>query len=385
MKRVVLISASAKPGGAERGFATLARLLPAHGWEPIPVLLEDGPLRDWLEPPVTVLDAGRTRNLLRTGATIRELARIMRRNDAAAVVSNLSKTHVYGGAAAALAHVPAIWWQRDLARGSAVERVAARVPAAVVVCNSEASAAAQRRLTPGREVVAVYPGASVAEARGALGSGRAIREQLGWDDAFVVGIVGRLQPWKGQRAFLEAAALIAAQRPDARFAIVGGAILGWEGDYPDELRRLAAGLGIADRVHFAGHQDDVFPWYDALDVVVHASTAEPFGRVVAEAMALGKPLVAATTGGALEIVENERSGLVVEPGDAKAIAAAVLRIGSDPELASRLALGAVTRSQRFTPERAAAEFAAVLDGVARAPVTSRPRRVAGLSLGRRRS
>jgi glycosyltransferase involved in cell wall biosynthesis len=384
MRRVVLISASAKPGGAERGFATLARLLPAHGWEPVPVLLEDGPLREWLEPPVTVLAAGRTRNLLRTGATIRELVRIIGTNDTAVVVSNLSKTHVYGGAAAALAGVPAIWWQRDIARGSRIERVAAHVPAAAVICNSEASAAAQRRLTPKREVVTVYPGASVADAKAAAGSGRAVREALGWQDAFVVGIVGRLQPWKGQRTFLEAAARIAAERADARFAVVGGAILGWEGDYPDELRRLAAELGIAERVHFAGHQDDVFPWYDSFDVAVHASTAEPFGRVLVEAMALGKPLVAATDGGALEIVEDGRSGLVVKPHDASGIAEAVLRIANDPELAARLSLGAAARAKRFSPERAAAEFAAVLDAVARSSVKTRAQRFGGLALGRRR-
>jgi glycosyltransferase involved in cell wall biosynthesis len=322
---------------------------------------------------------------LRTAATIRELARITREHDAVAVVSNLSKTHVYGGAAAALAGVPAIWWQRDIARGSRIERVAAHVPATVVVCNSDASAAAQRQLTPKRKVVTVYPGASVAEAAAAAGSGRAIREELGWQDAFVVGIVGRLQPWKGQRTFLEAAARIAAERPDARFAIVGGAILGWEGDYPDALRRLPAELGIADRVHFSGHQDDVFPWYDALDVAVHASTAEPFGRVLVEAMALGKPLVAATDGGALEIVEDGRSGLVVKPHDANGIAEAVLRIGNDPELAARLSLGAVARAERFSPERAAAEFAAVLDEVARSPVKNRAQLFGGLALGRRRS
>jgi glycosyltransferase involved in cell wall biosynthesis len=329
--------------------------------------LEDGPLRAWLEPDVTVLPAGRTRHLFRTVKTVRELARIARRNDAAAVVSSLSKTHVYGGVAAALATIPAVWWQRDIPTGSRIERVAAHVPAAAVVCVSEASAHAQRSLTPRSTVVAVYPGAAVAPREEGTHSREAIRARLGWDDAFVVGIVGRLQPWKGQRTFLHAAAIIANQHPGARFAVIGGAILGWEGDYPDELRRLAAELGIAERVHFAGHQEHVLPWYDALDVVVHASTAEPFGRVLVEGMALGKPIVAATQGGALEIVEDGVSALVVAPQDPEAIADAVLRIAGDTELASQLGDGALARAREFTPERAAAEFAAVLDSLASQP------------------
>ena len=192
------------------------------------------------------------------------------------------------------------------------------------------------------------------------GSGASIKRSLGWENNPTVGIVGRLQPWKGQEVFLQAAARLAEVREDIRFIVVGGAILGWEGSYPDDLRRLADDLGIADRVHFAGHQSTSHPWYDALDVVVHASFGEPFGLVLVEAMALGKPLVATGVGGPLEIVEDGTSGLLVPPGDPERLAEAVERILADPGLASTLSRGAAERAKAFTEERMAEEFADLL-------------------------
>ncbi|HVS84788.1 MAG TPA: glycosyltransferase [Gaiellaceae bacterium] len=361
MKRVLLVAASAKPGGAERAAVALARSLPEHGWELVPVLLEDGPARAWFEPEALLLPAGRTRQLHRTTATVRRLARLARGHEVSAIVSSQSRSHVYGGLAARLAHLPAVWWQHGIPSGSRVDRAAALVPAAAVVCVSEHAAAAQRAFTPRARVAVVHESTFVPSV--APGSRERLRRQLGWEKAPVVGIVGRLEPWKGQELFLRAAALAAADRPELRFAVVGGAVLGWEGDYPRRLEALARRLGIADRVHFAGHQDDVGPWYAALDVVVHASTEEPFGLVLVEAMALGKPLVTASGGAATEIVEDGRSGLVSAHEPAP-LAAALARILDEPGLAERLGAGGVERAAHYAPARAAAAFARVLDSVA---------------------
>lgn len=131
-------------------------------------------------------------------------------------------------------------------------------------------------------------------------------------------------------------------------------------DYPQQLQRLASDLGVSERVHFAGHEDDVYPWFDAMDVVVHASFGEPFGLVLVEAMALGKPLVAAAAGGPLEIVEDGVSGLLVPPGDDAALAGAIERILDDPGLASSLAAGARVRAAELSSETMTARFATLL-------------------------
>ena len=369
---MLLISPSATAGGSERSFASLARTLPTTGFRPTAVLLQRGPLEDWLREAACethVLPSHRTRNVARTARTIRTLRRLTRSTGARAVVSNMPKGHFYGGMAAKALGVPAVFWQQGIPGPSLLERVAGAIPAQAIACCSQAAARAQRDLTPGRHIHKIYLGVHLPDRESVLGSGATIKRSLGWESNPTVGIVGRLQPWKGQEIFLRAAARLAQARADLRFMVVGGAILGWEGSYPDDLRRLAADLGIADRIHFAGHQADVHPWYDALDVVVHASFGEPFGLVLVEAMALGKPLVATNCGGPLEIVEDGTSGLLVPPGDPEQLAGAVERILADRGLASALSRGAVERANAFTEERMAEGFADLLTTV----ITGDPR------------
>jgi glycosyltransferase involved in cell wall biosynthesis len=366
VKRVLLLSPSAKPGGAERGFLGLARQLPAHGYEAVVALLEDGPLAVWLEEagcaPVLV-PAGRFRRVDSTVRVVARLARLARRTGVSAVVSSMSKGHVYGGPAALVSGVPAVWWQRDVPHGTAFERVATRIPAAAVVCVSPGAAEAQRRLTPHVPVASIHSGVPVDAVRARSGAGRPLRDAAGWNGEPVVGIVGRLQEWKGQDVFLRAARIVASARPDVRFAVVGGAILGWEGDYPRELERLALALGLDGRVLFTGHRDDPWDWLDALDVVVHASAEEPFGRVLVEALALGKPLVATEGPGPSRIVQEGVSGLLVPPRDPARLAEAVECVLGDAALRERLAAAGPERAQAFSEERMGARFASLLDGI----------------------
>jgi glycosyltransferase involved in cell wall biosynthesis len=364
--RVAIVSASAVPGGAERALTGLVRHLPAVGVEPFVILLQSGAFEEWLAEvgcPTVILRAGRTRQIHRTIGAVAQIRRVAVERGADVVLSSQSKSHVYGGTAALLARLPAVWWQHAIPRRGRIEFVAGRVPAAAVVCGSRAAEKAQHRLTPRRTIVRIPPGVDVSALAARRGSGTVIRRSLGWEGRRIVGIVGRLEPSKGQRTFLQAASLLARGRPDVRFAVIGGAVLGWEGSYPDDLRRLAAELGLADRVHFAGHQDDVAPWLDAFDVAVHAADNEPFGLVLVEAMALGKPLVASASGGPMDIVEDGVSGLLVAPGDAHTLAARVDDLLDDPALASRLGRAGADRAQRFTEERTAAAFGQLLSSI----------------------
>jgi glycosyltransferase involved in cell wall biosynthesis len=360
---VLLVGSSAVAGGAERALLGLARGLRSLGVDVRAVVLEDGDLVRWLREErieTAVLDSGRARRLDRTVATTARVARLARHADV--VVTSTSKAHVYGGAAAALARRPAIWWQHSIPHRTRFDVAAARVPAAAVVAVGADVAAAQRRLTPGRDIVVIHPGLPLDEIRRARGTGAALRRELGWGEGPVVGIVGRLQPWKGQETFLRAAALLGGE---ARFAVVGGAVLGWEGDYPQRLHALADELGLAGRVHFAGHQPDPWRWIDALDVFVHASRGEPFGLTVVEAMTLGKPVVAAAEGGPLEIV-TDGSGLLVPPGDPQVLADALRRVLGDASLRERLGAAAEARALAFSEERMGQEFATLVQKVAAA-------------------
>ncbi len=150
------------------------------------------------------------------------------------------------------------------------------------------------------------------------------------------GMVGILVAWKGQRVFLRAAQRVLQRIPEARAVIVGGPPSGGE-DYETELRALASDLGIRDRVTFMGFHPDVASILVLLDVVVHASVEpEPFGRVIAEAMAMRRPVIASGAGGPVEIIQDGRSGFLVPPGDDQALANRLIQLLQDPGLAARI-------------------------------------------------
>jgi len=141
-------------------------------------------------------------------------------------------------------------------------------------------------------------------------------------------------PWKGQHIFLQAAARVNKQFPNARFVIIGAALFGEE-KYKQEVRRLPSQLGIEHLVEFTGFSANVDQAIAELDLVVHASTiGEPFGQVIIEGMAAGKPVVATNGGGVPEIVENGKTGILVPMGDVQAMADAICRILAEPTLAA---------------------------------------------------
>ncbi len=165
-----------------------------------------------------------------------------------------------------------------------------------------------------------------------------IRAELGIPEtAPTFGIAGCLQEWKGQHVFLDAAARVLARLPHARALVIGGVPEDADGTYEARLRCQASERGIADRVIFTGHRDDMPRIYPALDVCVHASIVpEPFGMVVGEAMASRRAVVASRAGGPVEIVEDGVSGVLTRPGDPDEMAAAVLRLLTDRDAARRM-------------------------------------------------
>jgi len=166
----------------------------------------------------------------------------------------------------------------------------------------------------------------------------------------VVGLFGRISPWKGQHVFLKAL----VELPGVRGLIVGEALFtGDDRSYGQELRDLAAQLRIADRIHFTGFCPDILPLLLSVDVVAHCSTSpEPFGRVIVEAMLAGRPVIATRAGGAMEIVADNQTGLLVQPGDSHALAAAIQRLLANREFAAEMGCAAKRDAeQRFRLDR----------------------------------
>lgn len=169
-----------------------------------------------------------------------------------------------------------------------------------------------------------------------------------------VGLVGTFARWKGHQVFLKALTQLSASAP-VRGYIIGAPIYETEGSQYslEDLRNLAVSLGLARSVGFTGRTDDVPGAIRALDIVVHASTErEPFGLVIAEAMACGRPVVVSRAGGAAEIATE--GAVFHAPGNAVDLASTLSALINDP--ARRAALGAAGRKaaeRQFSRQRLA--------------------------------
>ena len=167
----------------------------------------------------------------------------------------------------------------------------------------------------------------------------------------LVAVVSRLTRLKGLENFLEAAAMLRSTRPDARFLIVGETAPS-EIAYLEVLKRLAAELGVADRVIFTGIRSDVPALLSGVDVSVMPSLDEALSNVLLESMAAGAPTVATRVGGTPEALVDGVSGLLVAPGNSGALAAAMARLLDDRRLADGLGRTARTVIEdRFSVER----------------------------------
>jgi glycosyltransferase involved in cell wall biosynthesis len=168
------------------------------------------------------------------------------------------------------------------------------------------------------------------------------------ETAPVVGKIARLFPLKGHDEFFRAAARIAREEPECRFLLVGGGVL------RDELEEKAWKLGIADRTVFTGlvPPEEVPDHIQAMDVVVHTSLREGIARVIPQAGAVGKPVVAFDLDGAPEVIEDGVSGYLARPGDCDRIAERAVELLRNPGLRKRMgARGRAFAAEHFPAER----------------------------------
>jgi glycosyltransferase involved in cell wall biosynthesis len=382
-KRILFIDQSGVLGGAELSLLDIVRRL-GPGNEV--ALLSDGPLRTRLEEacvPVSLFPLGRTLGGIRraTGligalqavpslaAIVARLARRARAFDV--LYANTQKALVVAAAAGRIARRPVVWHLRDIladghfSRSNRILAVfLANRGARRVIANSRATADAFVESGGRQDLVrVVWNGIDAADFAPAGNDARQLRAALGFaEDAPIVGVFGRLAPWKGQDVVLKALAEV----PAAHGMIVGAPLFG-ERDYERELRRLADALGIAHRVHFLGFRSDIPALMRASALVVHSSiAAEPFGRTVVEGMLAERPVVASRAGGPCEIIEDRVSGILVPPGDPAALAAALGELIDDHSFASRIAAAGRVRAQtKFSLEPMIDAIRRELDDVTR--------------------
>ena len=184
-----------------------------------------------------------------------------------------------------------------------------------------------------------------------------------------IGIFGRVTNWKGHKEFLRAAAQVLEEFPALRVYIVGDASDG-DPQYFDECVEFARHSRYPENFIFTGRVTDVASYYRKCTVVVHASTwPEPFGMVLIEAMAEGRPVVASTFGAAREIIDDGNEGYLVDPRNVHSMATRITELLKSPAQALEMGTRGYAKVLRqYDPGAAALRFEALYDQIARSNV-----------------
>jgi len=253
-----------------------------------------------------------------------------------------SRAHYAAGGAGRTA-----WVQHVMPSRFWLHRHAAALPADAVVCVSTAVAREQNRLYPRWPIRVAHPGIDLV---GQAWTREAARAVLGVSNAaLLVGVVGRVEPWKGQDLAVRMTALLRRRGLPVRLLLLGQPVSRTWPRFAGEVRDLVAELGLARQVIFAGHRSDPQMLLPALDVAVCTSREEGFGPAIVEAMASGVPVAATRCGGPQDIVEDGVSGMLVAPEDPVGLAHAVELLLTRPRVAARMAACARHAwSARFT-------------------------------------
>lgn len=353
-RSILFVHAGAELYGADKILRILARGLAQRGWRVTIVLPWAGDLKPLLEQDgaeVVVINHGVLRRkyfsprglfnrATRIWRSAFSLSRLAKERQVDVIHSNTSVV-MAGAVAALLARVPHVWHIHEITtRPIAVWRTLSwLIPRAAntVACVSTAVLA---HLSAGntlnaRKGVVIHNGIDPLDASEA--DRARVRAELGLtDDDVLVGMVGRVNAWKGQMALAEAAAKVVGRDDKVRFLFVGGTFAGEEG-LLDALRQRTAASDLHGRAIVWDFRKDVAAIMAALDIFVLPSTQpDPLPTVVLEAMSLARPVVAFAHGGVCEMVIAGETGLLVPPCEQAGLADAIERLAEDPVLRRQL-------------------------------------------------
>jgi len=353
MQTVLHTESSGGHGGQEIRTLAEARWLLGHGWKALIACQPYSPLFAEAKAAGIPVEPVRMRGTTDLGAVLR-LRRLIRER-------GVSLVHTHSSVDSWLAAVAAKSLGRPVVRTRHVSIPIRRRRALVYRL-------ADRIITSGESVRSIVIAAGIAPERVVTisagvdadrfhsgVSGKAVRGELGLGAAPVVGLVANVRGSKGHNVFLEAARTVLASAPGARFLIVG------DGVGFDEVSQRVRDMGLDASVRLTGFRRDIPQIMAALDVLVLPSVrSEAIPQVIPQALAVGTPVVASTVGGSPELIRDGENGRLVPPGDARALAEAILALLREPERARAMArAGQAMVRARYTIDATMARTTAV--------------------------
>lgn len=299
-----------------------ATVLLSRGTEPLPLLSALGV--DVIHLPLPAVRKGKSIPFL--PFAVLRLWRLLRAKEIALVHVNDADDAAIASVACRLAGVPCVVHARSEMAPGKFRKLRLQWADLVMTVSEGVKRQAIAGGVSKEKVATLYSGIDPRKVQ-AASDGQRIRRAYGIAaGSLVVGSVGNIAPIKGYETLIAAMAAVQQEIDQVICLIVGADDRGLK----KQLEGLGQSVGLGGRVHFAGFQREVAPYVDAMDVFVLASVQEGFGIALLEAMARGKPVVATAVSGPCEIVEDGRTGLLVPPKDANAMAKALLDLLRDP-------------------------------------------------------
>lgn len=361
--RILQISSAQSLGGGERHLADLANGLVARGHDVYVALRPKSLLINELKlVPRENISTLPLRNSLDAGSA-RALARLVSKNQIEIVHAHMARDYPLAAYAGRKSHAALIVTRHVLFPLNPLHRFTLSKAARIIAVSQAVAAQLEAAGIVRREQVSVVLNGIDAEkfvkARANFDRQEFLKSWKVPDDALLVGTVGELTPLKGQSEFLQAATRVLQHYPAAHF-IIAGIDHSKSGENRARLEDEIKQLNLTAKVRLVGWLEDLAQLYSALDVFVSASHTESFGLVLAEAMASGIAIVSTDTGGALEVIRPDVTGVLVPVADVEQLGEAITTLLKDGERRARMGRAAQQAAiENFSMERMIAETEAI--------------------------
>jgi len=366
VKQVLCVSLAGRIAGAERSLLLLVKYLRPH-FEPVVACPSRSPLAQKLTPmqiqcrDLPVFARPVPSRLAQLLTVMCRLIRITYEVKPALIHANNFHAAVASLPAAFLTGCKLIYHARDMAQSGAASRLCVRLCERVIAVSIAVRDSLVTKGADPKKIDVVYNGVDTQQGVCHI---RKTRQHGGHGRATIFANIGQFVPWKKQSLFVEAARLLIEKGLNAEFLLAGDDIFEQNRKYKAELLSKISDSGMAEKISLLGWRENIDDLWERIDCLVHTADPEPFGRVIIEAMANSVPVIAINSAGPAEIVQNEVTGIGVQPDNIDQLINAMVRIADNKEFACRLALAArKTVLAKFPAERTAIRIKQIYDQV----------------------
>lgn len=326
-KNVLFLDHAIEMGGAEHSLYYLIKFINRQHINPILMSPSQSKLANMINKlggKVDYNELDSPKNLLACFKNIFKIKKFMKKNNIEIIYCNTYRTIIYGIMLKLVTNCKVVWHVRDFYNNNLLKSIYSLFSNRIICISNPI--AEQFHEKNHKKISVIYNGVDLEKYDSKQVPGD-LKQELGLpEDTLLIGMVGRIDRWKGIHLLIDAANYIVNElnKKEFVFIIVGASILTDERSYPDELKEMVHTYNLSNNVLFIGQRSDIPNVMKSFDLTVNYSDNEPFGRVIIESLAMGTPVVVNNTGGAPEIIENVGYGRITKGRDAMLLANAIL-------------------------------------------------------------